>query len=322
MFFKKSELEKKQRFRRPEFQKRLAKARRFQRKPDPVPLGFKARVFKKLGLGSVLARIFVVGLLLTACYFLFISRIFLVKNAIVTTAAPSADKINEALRRISMERIYLVPKNHILLFDKSRAFSELSKQFPEIRRIESYKRIFPDKIEIGIEERKPQYVWSNLEDYYFLDQDGVVFEKILTYEPAIFLQPLIIDESGKLLSEGQNLEIQKTLGFIENLHGLWPENIFVANIANFALPGIAATEVKVKTNIGFMVYFDGERNALTQLENLAYLLGNEIKPEAYAGISYVDLRLQDIGYYCFKDAPCALENASSTAESIIDNNNR
>ncbi|MDP3740826.1 MAG: hypothetical protein Q8R08_00685 [bacterium] len=304
--------EKLQRFGRPEFQEKLARARRFTRKSEPLSPSLASRLFQGLGLKSGFARLALLGVFALAVYFLTISDLFLVRQATLRSDGLGAEQINRVLGEIGKQRLYLVPKNHILLLTKSRVFAAMQREFPEIKRIEYYRRVFPNRIEIGLVERNGEYVLASREGYFLLDQDAVAFERIINYEPAAIPAPLIIDDSGTEVSLGENLEIQNVLNFLDKLRGEWPRDIHGIDIENFTLPGLAATDVKVRTSRGFIVYFDTSRDPKTQLRNLAYLLNSEIKPETHSGLSYIDLRLGSTGYFCFKDAPCALENATST----------
>lgn len=313
MIFRAKKFEQNRRFRRPEFQKKLASARRFQRKSEPLPETQTLKVLGWVGLGTRLARIFAAILVLLVIYFLTLSDFFLVKTALpATEGSLTAEKLNEALERLGHERSYLVPKNHFLLLTKARALQALREQFPEIKQIVSYKRVFPDVIELSLLERRAEYVWQSGNDYFFLDQDGIAFEKILPPEPGTFGQMLINDRAGTPVVLGEAAKNPKVLNFISTLTEKWGSQIDEAAVQNIEIPNPASADIIVKTTQGFVVYFDLERDALVQLENLAYLLKQEIGSDRQGGLSYLDLRLPNIGYYCFKDAPCAFENATST----------
>ena len=108
------------------------------------------------------------------------------------------------------------------------------------------------------------------------------------------------------------MDIQKILNFIEQVKSLWQEHIHAINYTGFSIAGKRSLDVFVKTNVGFSVYLDINRSVKRQLENLNLLLNQEIKPETYSGLSYVDVRLPNIAYYCYQDAPCAPEFVTSS----------
>lgn len=293
------------RFRRPEFQEKLERARRFQRKAIPLSEGLGEWVLQKLGLRSRPSRLLSLILLLLIAYFLFISNLFLVKNAELLSAEPSPEQVREVLKLLKWKRIYLVPSSHILILNQKMMLAALQQELPQVRTLTQFKKIFPDRVALAIEERKPLYVWQSGVNYYLLDQDGVVFQKVLNYDPATFFELLITDLTVTEVRIGQELDTKKILGFIEQLQALWPQKIQETNFLSFSVPSVRSPDIFVRTAIGFQVYFDLERSVNVQLTHLDRLLGQEIRPETYTGLSYIDLRLPNIAYYCYQDAPCA-----------------
>ena len=162
----------------------------------------------------------------------------------------------------------------------------------------------------------PKYVWQSGSDFYLLDQDGVVFQAIASYAPETFSQALIIDTSAAPVTAGEGLSIKPILEFVSRAKDAWQTHINQAGLVHFSVPGGKSQDILVKTTIGFNVLFDLERDPVEQLENLKILLNREILPETHGGLSYIDLRLPHMAYYCYKDAPCAPEYATSTQPSI------
>src|SRR3989344_525359 len=140
------------RFRNPEFQEKLARARRYERKTG---LYFSWRSF------------IILGLFLTAVYFLAISKKFLVTQAAVSGTGASAEEISAVLTRMRNERFgYVIPRNHILILDEEKLLFEIQQEFPAVRSISALKKIWPDQIAVAIEERVPKYVWQSGSDFF------------------------------------------------------------------------------------------------------------------------------------------------------------
>lgn len=302
------------RFRRPEFQEKLKRARGYERRAEPVVEGFWATVLQHLGLRSLFARISALLLFFLFLYFFTISPFFLVKNVKLVSDGPPPEQIRDVLMSLGQKRIYLIPKNHVLVLSKRSLLRALQDDLPQIRKITSFKKVLPNSIEIGLEERQPLYVWQSGSNYYLLDQDGVVYQKILNYDPTAFSEVLITDQTGEDVKVGQVLDIQHTLDFIAGLRDQWPKQIPQTSFVSFSVPGTVSPDLFAKTSIGFQVFFDLNRSVKTQLSNFSLILNREINPETYTGLSYLDLRLPSFAYYCYKDAPCALQNATSTPQ--------
>ena len=291
-------LRKTSRFRNPEFRDRVAKARQYERNPN-----FRKR-FKRAAI--ILAAFFVL-------YYLGVSSRFLVAKVESGDSNLTAEQITDVLKRMQKQRIgYLVPKNHFLVLSKTSLLAALQQELPQVRSIQNFKKRFPDTLAVGIEERTPLYVWQTHANYFLLDQDGVIFQRIESFSPETFSQILITDQSGSAVKPGDQLGIQPILDFIVQIKNNWAASISQTAFVSFSAPGTKSQDLILNTSTGYSVLFDLTRSPQTQLSNLRLLLSQEIKPETYTGLSYIDLRLPTTAYYCYRDAPCAQDNATST----------
>ncbi|MBI4050014.1 MAG: hypothetical protein HY398_01035 [Candidatus Doudnabacteria bacterium] len=294
---------KEPRFRRPEFQRKLKKASRYTRRAESLD-GPRFAVFGIL-LRSRLAQVFGILFFLTLVYFLVVSPRFLVKKVSLTTPGASPEAVAQVLLALRRERTFLIPRNHLLLLNSRNLFAALQSELPEMKRITYFRRHWPDWIELGIEQREARYVWQSGNNFYFMDQDGIVFARLTNYLPQDYRQDLIVDRGSGGVKVGEQIEVKRHLEFINELKAEWLAQIAQPKIASFAIPGVLSSDIFAKTALGFEVYFDQERDAAVQLANLKLLLNQEIRPETYDGLSYIDVRLPNVAYYCYKDAPCA-----------------
>ena len=305
---------KKFRFRKPDFQAKLARARTYQRKSSPRPTGSFGRLLFALGLRSKFSKFLILAFLVAAAYYLTISDRFIVTEAILdSTTELTQDQIKATLAKMRHSRTgMIIPSNHILVLDPTKLLSALQHDIPEIRSIKKFKKIFPNKLELSLEKREAIYVWQSGSDFFLLDQDGVIFSKLENFAPDESQKILINDTTARAVAIGEKLPIEKDLNFTVSINELWPKMVTQTTLKSFMLPSLQSSDILAKTDIGFAVYFDTMRSPETQMKNLSSLLNSEIKPETYSGLSYIDLRLSHIAYYCYKDAPCAIEYATST----------
>jgi len=304
--------ERQRRFRRPEFQKKLRAARGFERRSEPRPQNIRGQLLRTIGLHILWRQILVVLVLGAAAYFLTLSPVFLVSEVEVESGGFSATEVSRAIAGMGASRKYLIPTNHILIVNAESVLTALQEEFPQIRSVTSFSRSGWDRVKLGIEERKSSYVWQSAGEFFLLDQDGVIFQRVLNYDPTSFPETLLVDRSDRVMQIGGNVSAEKILQFVEKLKTLWSDVVTQITWRSFSFPGAASLDIAVRTSTGFQIYFDVERPATAQLRNLNLLLTREIKPETYTGLSYIDLRLPDVAYYCYLDAPCASENATST----------
>ncbi|KKW29463.1 MAG: hypothetical protein UY73_C0017G0005 [Parcubacteria group bacterium GW2011_GWA2_52_8] len=308
--------ERRRRFRRPEFQQKLRAARSFERKTPPRPTGFWQGLLRSIGLHTPWRQLSVLLGFGIIAYFSFFSSVFLISKVEVGEGGFSAEQLSEIVAGMRDRRVYLVPSNHLLLINRDSVLRALQTEIPQIRSVTSFSRTGLGSIRLGLEERESKYVWQSGEDYFLLDQDGVVFQRVLNYDPPVYPELLLVDRSAQPVVVGDNVDAGRLMELVTELVALWPDVVAQTSYQSFSFPGVASLDIFVRTGIGFQVYIDVERSVTAQLRSLNLLLTREIKPETYAGLSYIDLRLPDVAYYCYKDAPCAPENATST-QAII-----
>jgi hypothetical protein len=141
-----------------------------------------------------------------------------------------------------------------------------------------------------------------------------VYQRLVNYDRLIHPQPVIEDTLRGKVALGENLGIEEVLEFITELNSNWRELISGVDMLGASLPGTKSVDLFVETAAGFQVFFDLKRPAQSQVKNLKLLLDQEIDPATLGGLSYIDLRLPDIAYYCYKDAPCAHEASGADSE--------
>ena len=298
---------KKKRFQRPEFQRKLERARRYARKPKEKPKGLASRLLILFGFKSRVGRVTAIVFILLVVFYLAISSTFLITQAVVEQGGPASKQIEDVLFRLQKERTFLIPQNHVILLSRDNFLEALQKEVPDVRDVTSYQRIPPNKLKISVEMREPKYIWKTGIESYFMDQEGVIFQRVLNYDPAVLQQPLVVDKTGQEVVVGQKIKIEKALSFLKGLEDYWSEEISNLQYTGITLPGTASIDIFVTTNLGFEVFFDLNRGAKGQLQNLELLLTQEIPPETHTGLKYIDLRLSNVGYYCYRDAECAGE---------------
>ena len=296
---------KRKRFRRPEFQQKLERARRFSRQPKQKPKNKSDRILTALGLKSKSGRALAAAAALAAVYFLTASPYFLVRSASISGLNLRSSQIENFFSKVEQSRVFLVPRNHILLIDKENFSAALKAEFADARRVSRFKRVLPNRLEADVEVRERKYVWQAGNEYFFMDQDGVIFQRVDNYDPALFRQTLVSDSTLQPVQIGEKLNVDKALVFLDAATENWERIVFSPGVVSASLPGTASVDIVISTDAGFDVLFDLNRGALGQLQNLQLLLTQEINPETWSGLKYIDLRLPNVGYYCYRDAECA-----------------
>ena len=162
------------------------------------------------------------------------------------------------------------------------------------------KRVFPDKLVIYLQERRPVAVLCSNDsennnkrkrNCYFIDEEGVVFEKSFEEENK-YLKIKSTRESPIKLGERifprekleKFLEIQR---YLEKNLKISLESISPGN----------KERLIVKTGKNWEIYFNLKEDLKKQLRNLKLVLEEKILPEKRKDLEYIDLRFGNRVYY-------------------------
>jgi len=252
-------------------------------------------------------RLFWLGVLIlviagTAFYYLFFSETFQVKKIIITgkdynPPTASSHSQSEWAPGVSMEELeLLIDKNlekKISFFDTKNIFlvdfNQINKivlaNFPQIAKA-SFGRQLPDKIKIEIEERRPAAIFIYDKNYFLLDKEGIIFEKINEENETELLKI-------KNFTLNQDLKLGERVIEKEKVDQIMKINSGLINLNLKILEASLMTEkrLNLKTEEGWEIYFNLEKDLDWSLTQLKLVLEEKISPERY-----IDLRFEKLYY--------------------------
>lgn len=170
-------------------------------------------------------------------------------------------------------------QGNVFLVNTKEISREILEKFPKIANV-SIKRELPDILSVQIEERKPVAVFSQDGDYFFIDKEGVIFEKT----PEKPSEMLIIKGEKELIQKERLEKILKINSKLKDDFRIPFEEILI----------VSEGRLNVKTLEGWEIYFNPEGNLDWQLEELAVLLKEKIPSGERGNLEYVDLRFDKI----------------------------
>ncbi len=201
----------------------------------------------------------------------------------------SAQDIISLVEKETDKDILFFQSESIFFVNLRKAEEKILDEFPKIAEV-SLSKNYPDSIVIFVKERKPVAVFEQEGSYFFLDEKGIVFEKISGKDNWLVIKEKnqkreidfgfnLIDEEkmGKILIASEELSSSKIgIDFID-----------IVNYYRF----------NVKTNEGWEIYFNSDGDIEQQALNLTLVLEKEISPERRENLEYVDLRFGNQVYY-------------------------
>lgn len=177
---------------------------------------------------------------------------------------------------------------NIFLADTAASTELIKKRFPKIANV-SVKKKLPSKIAIQIEERKPIVALEGNGAAYYIDKEGVTFERV--NKDKIGVPILLILGLSEEIKEGKSIlakeDAEKLAAIINGF-----ENILKIPLEN--VTWISEYRVDAKTFEGWKVYISLEEEIAWQLDKLDTLLKEKIPSGSRRKIEYIDLRFDKI----------------------------
>ncbi|PIP25187.1 MAG: hypothetical protein COX34_00075 [Candidatus Nealsonbacteria bacterium CG23_combo_of_CG06-09_8_20_14_all_36_12] len=202
---------------------------------------------------------------------------------------------NEELKIIASgeieKKLFLFSSRSTFLVNTSKIENLILEKFPEINKV-NLKRKLPDKLFLEIEERQP---WATLtldeKDFYYCDENGIIFEKIEEITPPLLkIKNLILKEEIIL---GERVIEKDLIEKIEKINTKLRENLKI-DVEEFIIP--SPERLNVKTVEDWEIYFDPKGNLNWQIIELSLVLEKEIPSEKRENLEYIDLRFSKVYY--------------------------
>jgi len=243
----------------------------------------RKKIIKKFLLISFLILIVLGG----AFYILFFSPLFRLKEIEIL----GNEKVQEQDLRIIIEqkifkKLIFFSSKSIFWLDFQIPEKEILDNYPQIATV-SFKKRFPSKIIVKIEERKKIGIFYQKTTPHLIDKEGVIFEKVEVLNSNFIVKSEKTNFNlGDKVIEKENLEkilkIQKTLEILE------------INVEYFFLP--SPKTLNVKTSEGWQIYFSLVEDLDWQITKLKLSLENKIPPEKRGILEYIDVRFGNMVY--------------------------
>lgn len=242
---------------------------------------------KKLRLGGRFFWLFVLALIvLGAVFYLFLfSPIFQLKEIRISgNQKVRVEDIQEVVSQKSEKRIVFFATRSIFLIKPGEIEKGILEGFPQISQAKLKKKL-PGEIVVQIEERKPVGIWCR-EECFYLDEEGVIFEK--SGEEGMVINSRLGDSQGSL---GERAIEKKFMDAALKIKKNLKENSQV-DVGEVSI--VSEERLNIKAADGWEAYFDLSEDLDWQLEELELILKEKIPPEKRGELEYIDLRFEKI----------------------------
>ncbi|MFA5791575.1 MAG: hypothetical protein WC884_00885 [Candidatus Paceibacterota bacterium] len=226
---------------------------------------------------------------------------------IVGNKVLSTEEIEKVVKdQLSGKYIWLFPKTNIFFYPKNSIRNELEDKFKRVKDI-NFSIKNNEILEVSLSERIGKYTWcghikeTELEECYFLDEDGYIFDKAPYFSGEVYFK--FYGEVGDILGSYFFREnFKQLISFKDILFGIEikPVALYVKDGGDIEVFLSKGKEAETEPKIIFKI------NSIFQniAENLKTALNTEpLQSEfknKYSSLLYLDLRFENKVYSKFK----------------------
>jgi cell division septal protein FtsQ len=236
---------------------------------------------------------------LTLLFFIFVGGIFYLvcfadffqikKIEIAGQQKISEEELKYLVASQIEQKLFFFSTKSIFLIKTNKISQMILEKFPQITEA-NLKRKLPDRLFLEIKEREP---WAaiivNETDFYYCDENGIVFEKIWEIPPKfLIINNLVLQHEIKL---GEKVIEKDLIEKINRVNTKLKDNLKI-DIEGFIIP--SPERLNVKTFEGWEIYFDPVADLNWQAIELGLVLEKQIPPEKRGNLEYIDLRFSKV----------------------------
>lgn len=258
---------------------------------------YKAKPKRKWWRSKLLWTVFLISVIGgIAIYNIFFSPFFQIGEVLIYGNGRTIPReLQNFIGRQLSQNIFFFSTKSIFLISAGEIKNRVLENFPSLAQVE-VKRRWPDTLEVHVQEREPKAIWCKEMACFFVDEKGIIFEKVAdAFDQLIIQSPSYSEELflGKQVLSGKEMADILFLrdSFKNELQLDIPEVVFVSS-----------QRINVRTPEGWEVYFNFPVDDLSwQMTRLKLVLQEEIPAERRPELEYIDLRFSKI-YYRYLDS--------------------
>ncbi|MCX6796926.1 MAG: hypothetical protein NTX98_00405 [Candidatus Doudnabacteria bacterium] len=306
------------RYRNLAFKKQLQTASGYRRPIRQIPKTNWGAFLKYTGLESWVTKTLWAVFFLLAAYLIYIPNFLFIKNIdIVGLNSEQGEKIKQKISNyFRIHRAW--PQQNLILLSKPKLADYLLKD-DAIYKVNKIEKNLFNGLKIYLIPRQEIYLLEIGERMFKVSNDGKIISE--TQSTSTLPSDLVLLKITRNPEEKKPEELLKPglLNSIDQLKNFASQNV-KNNFATFEFDPLAEQDLILRTSDNYKVLFDLRSDMKDAAKNLEFLL-SQILPENKGRLLYIDMRIQDRGYVCYKNTDCAKETifqntASSTIETI------
>ena len=203
----------------------------------------------------------------------------------------TVERINSLVEEETDKKILFFKTKSIFLVNSGRLEKRILGDFPQIALIEIDKKFLSRTLSVSLSRKKGIALWWQEDNYFLLDKEGVIFERVPEVESR---QIKIRDISSiKELQLGEKVIEKEKLEQILEIESKSTKNSKVS-ITEVSI--LSEGRLNAGTSEGWEIYFNLKGDLSWQITELSLVLEKQIPPEKREELEYIDLRFNRVFY--------------------------
>lgn len=234
---------------------------------------------------------------------LFSSYLTLQEPSVIGLKNIRSDMFRSTIDDIVNQKYFgLFSRNRYFLVRPSSFEELLRKRYPLILEVE-VRPIFPESLVINVKERESILLWCSGETCTHVQESGNVLPINDAYQEEENKSRTITirDLSGKSLLPGDRITELELVTFPDELRQSLRDQFSLETTSEMTLSSRFASELRVKTEEGWEIFFSTEIPVADSLEALELFFEKELQPERRRDLWYIDLRTENRIFYRYQE---------------------
>ncbi len=242
--------------------------------------------------------LFIISFFSLIYWFIFLSPYFQIKKITIEGFNQSfSEKIELILeqnnRRFTPFLIYKIFPQYLennksyATFFNSDLESFLLKQYPKIEKIDIKPDISKRTLAVNIQQRTIDFLWCIENDCYYMDKNGVIFEKALETQGSFLKRIVILDTKTRFL--GDKVISQDILEKIDKIFILAEDKESSISIDFLEIKEENFSSIKIVVNEGFYVLYNLADDFSEVLKIITEIKKQKLKDD-FSNLEYIDCR--------------------------------
>lgn len=312
----------KYRYQNQAFKKNLDNARHYKRTKRKIPETIREIILAKLGLDSWPAALALVIILSLLVYTAYVPNFLYVKNIQINGLKIKERQFVLAEVNSFLKSKSLWPQKNLLFLNLGALKKTLEKDNLNIQSIDSITKGWRGDLSININSRYPRYFTQNTTQYFGISADGIVMEISAASSST---PPNLTRLDFSQISEwavGQKIINDEVLALMQKVTKDFPSQLKLP-ISRMQVQASDNQDLWVDTQSGYLVKLDLKSDWNQTLNNLHNLFFVQILPGDQKRLAYVDMRVPERAYVCYKNTACAMAKSAvlgnSTSTPVTNN---